>query len=136
MSKELKAFREICKNLNSYEFTDEYKKNKKLIETKLKRLEELEKDKKYLEKEVERYSRLYENFKGGYIEQKTTLEEQDKILRIIKEKEVALDKLIHYLKINACDDSVLCWYNEYAVKFEDGKPLTQEEYDLLKEVLL
>lgn len=31
MSKSLKAFNKICKNLNSYEFTDEYKKNKKLI---------------------------------------------------------------------------------------------------------
>ena len=43
MSKELKAFRKICKNLNSYEFTDEYKKNKKLIEKSLKALEIIEK---------------------------------------------------------------------------------------------
>ena len=39
MSKELEAFRKICKNLNSYEFTDEYKNNKKLIEKELKAFE-------------------------------------------------------------------------------------------------
>ena len=43
MSKELKAFRKICKNLNSYEFTDEYEKNKKLIEKALERKEKSEK---------------------------------------------------------------------------------------------
>lgn len=36
MNKELKAFNKICKNLNSYEFTDEYKKGKKLIKEALK----------------------------------------------------------------------------------------------------
>ena len=40
MSKELRAFRKICRNMSSsYEFTDEYKKNKKLIETALKEKE-------------------------------------------------------------------------------------------------
>ena len=39
MSKELKAFRKICKNLNNYQSTDEYKKNKELIETTFKTLE-------------------------------------------------------------------------------------------------
>ena len=39
MNKELKAFKEICKNLNSYEFSDEYKKNKELIETAFKALD-------------------------------------------------------------------------------------------------
>ncbi len=41
MSKELRAFRKICRCLSSsYEFTDEYEKNKKLIETALKEKEE------------------------------------------------------------------------------------------------
>ena len=39
MSKELTAFTKICKNLNGYEFTDEYKKNKEIIESTLKALE-------------------------------------------------------------------------------------------------
>ena len=46
MSKELKAFRKICKNLNSYEFTDEYKENKKLIEKALEHKEKSEKAEK------------------------------------------------------------------------------------------
>lgn len=42
MSKELRAFRKICRCLSSsYEFTDEYKKNKKLIEEALKNYQEL-----------------------------------------------------------------------------------------------
>lgn len=41
MSKELQAFRRICNNLNSYEFTDECKKNKKLIENAFKDYENL-----------------------------------------------------------------------------------------------
>lgn len=43
MNEELKAFRKIRKNLNSYEFTDEYKKNKKLIEESLKAFEIIKK---------------------------------------------------------------------------------------------
>ena len=48
MSKGLPAFKKICKNLNSYEFTDEYKEKKKLIE---KELFEREQHKK-IEKEL------------------------------------------------------------------------------------
>lgn len=58
-----------------------------------------------------------------------------KALEIIKKKRVAVDKLLFYLNTNACDDSILCWYNEYAVNFEEGRTLTEEEYYILKEVL-
>ena len=76
------------------------------IETELKRLEELEKDKKYLEEEIERYSRLYENFKGGYIEQKTTLEKQDEVLTIIKKYEVDVGWLMRCETLNEYNNCI------------------------------
>ena len=56
-------------------------------------------------------------------------------LKIIIDKRVNVDSLLYYLKTNACDDSVLGWYNEYIVEFDDKRTLIQEEYNLLKEVL-
>ena len=38
--KELEAFKKICRNLNGYEYTEEYKKYKKLIEETLKKYNE------------------------------------------------------------------------------------------------
>lgn len=43
MIKELQAFRKICKNLNSYEYTDEFKVTKNTIETALKEKEKQDK---------------------------------------------------------------------------------------------
>lgn len=54
-------------------------------------------------------------------------EKQDEILRIIKEKRVDIDMFMK------CED--LDSYN-YNIMYWHGNTLTQEEYDLLKEVLL
>ena len=94
MSKELTAFRKICKNLNSYEFTDDYKNNKKLIEKSLKALE------------------------------------------IIKKKMVNLDDLndaIYEDNYHQNDEhNAIDIYNQNRFEY---KRLTQEEYELLKEIL-
>lgn len=63
------------------------------------------------------------------------IEKELKAFEIIKEKRIDVDSLLYYLKTNACDDSVLSWYNEYIVKFDEERILTQQELDLLKEAL-
>lgn len=110
MSKELEAFRKISKNLNSYGFTDEYKNNKKLIETELKRLETLE-----------HWNEVCED-KIATLE--ATNKRQSEILRIIKEKEPLLARLDLARNVEE--------YNEY---YCEDRQLTQAEFDLLKEWL-
>lgn len=89
MSKELRAFRKICKNLNSYEFTDEYKKNKKLIETTLKNYEELTSKPVILCGRTHGYTQaLIDTICKNYKEVKiTNLEDEKKVkaLEVIKE---------------------------------------------------
>ena len=131
MSKELRAFRKICKNLNSYEFTDEYKKNKKLIETALKNYAEL------TNKPVILYGRthghtqaLIDTICKNYKEVKiTNLEDENKVnaLEIIKKKEVNVAALLELDNLQQ--------YNNYCDMVGGCKKLTQEEYDLLKKVL-
>ena len=82
-----------------------------IIETELKRLEELEKGFKTLEKKIVRY--------------KKHIDKDNEILRIIKEKMVNLE----YLK--CCET-----YEQYKTICSYWNEITQEEYDLLREVLL
>lgn len=92
MNKELRAFRKICRNLNSYEFTDEYKKNKKLIETTLKNYEELTSKPAILYGRTHGHTQaLIDTICKNYKEVKiTNLEDEKKLkaLEIIKEKNV------------------------------------------------
>ena len=137
MSKELKAFRKICNNLNNYEFTDEYRENRNLIETALENYEKL------TSKPVILYGRthghtqaLIDTICKNYKEVKiTNLEDEKKLkaLEIIKEfirigfitisfkekQNFGEDETAYYVFVNG---------NQYRCK-------TKEEYDLLKEVL-
>lgn len=110
MSKELRAFKKICKNLNSYEFTDEYKKNKKLIEIALERLIELED--------------IFSEIKSG--EAVVVSAEKSVALEVIKEKLFYID---FKLLLSSTDYETYCF-------MVGNKKLTKQEYDLLKEVLL
>ena len=94
-----------------YGITEETAKQKyDIIETELKRLEELEK----------KYNALKEHHKAVV----DTTVKQDKILRIIKEKRVN----VHLLLLS---DSL----EKYNFKILPHRKLTQEEYKLLKERL-
>ena len=155
MSKELRAFRKICKNLNSYEFTDEYKKNKKLIETALKEKEQQDSVLKTL-KEVIAFAKKLPDIEfdddgniqgiigavGMNIQRQMENKEREllrkwvletcfpkelKALEIIKEKQVNIAALLEL-------DS-LQQYNDYCDMVGGCKKLTQKEYDLLKETL-
>ena len=77
----------------------------------------------------------WRHISNDYCEEYETVKKSLKALEIIKKKKVQVSNLLFYLKTNACDDSVLSWYNEYIVEF-DERTLTEEEFDLLKEVLL
>lgn len=139
MSKELRAFRKICRSMSSiYEFTDEYKKNKKLIEIALKNYEEL------TSKQVLLYGRtheeaqklidiIYKNYKEVKI---TNLIDENKVkaFDIIKEKNVNVRAFKKVLLMTQNDDVKLNSYNSQNHRYEDD--LTKDEFDLLKEVLL
>ena len=110
MAKELAGFKKICKNLNSYEFTDEYKKNKKLIETALKKQKQDENKLKALNiiiekdvnvywlryvlkrhKEVEPrplYSSAFEAYNNGVkVERRLTQEEFNSVKQVVCREE-------------------------------------------------
>lgn len=128
MSKELRAFRKICKNLNSYEFDDEYKKGKKLIETALKRLERINTIPHSVSKELGKPLKDNKRFINSTIEC-----ENIKALKIIKEKMVIPAYIINTKNVEEYNK----WLKQDTFRKEWLKRmLTQEEYDLLKEVLL
>ena len=119
MNKELKAFRKICKNLNSYEFTDECSQNKKLIETALKRLKNYEQNEDFREDVL------------NYV----FLNEQDKIKKL-RALEIIKELFIFSLEF---DESQNEWFlyvsnQEQYILFAKGTGI--KTYDLLKEVLL
>ena len=131
MNKELRAFRKICRNLNSYEFTDEYKKNKKLIETTLKNYEELTSKPAILYGRTHGHTQaLIDTICKNYKEVKiTNLEDEKKLkaLEIIKEKNVWFWVFRRTHNVNEYNEKVALYYPEC-------DELTQEEYDILKEV--
>lgn len=141
MSKELRAFRKICKNLNSYEFTDEYKKNKELIET-------------ALNEKVNIENRIDEIFENHNIKSFTELNE-----RLCDYNELKFDDDIKQKKLKALEviksscefDFIESSVNEKTtyeihIRPKNKEQLlfnclaiflkTKEEFDLLKEVLL
>ena len=134
MSKELRAFRKICKNLNSYEFTDEYKKNKKLIETALKNYAELTNRPVILCGRTHGYTQaLIDTICKNYKEVKITNLEDEKKLKVLE----IIKELFDF---------------DFAIRFGDNQPMikitnkrngqywelpeTTEICDLLKEVLI
>lgn len=135
MNKELKAFRKICQNLNSYEFTDEFKKNKKLIETTLKNYVELtSKPFILLGRTHGEAQALIDYICKNYKEVKITNlvdEKKLKALEIIKEKMVYIEVIKYALKNNYD-----CGYYNMTMDKLTERYLTEQEYDLLKEVLL
>ena len=60
------------------------------------------------------------------------LEKQDKILEILKNKKVCIYVLLDFIRRCVEDNFILESYNHYV---KDDRRLTQEEYDLIKEVL-
>ena len=131
MSKELQALEEIQNykikfdanikyengNETQYRFEtikDMFLKQFAIIETALKRIPELERENFELSEQV-----------GMYATYKCEDEKKLKALEIIKEKEVDVFIFLHSGYLETYNDIV-----------EDNRKLTQEEYDLLKEVLL
>lgn len=122
MSKELRAFRKICRNLNSYEFTDEYKKNKKLIETTLKNYEELTNKPVILYERTHGSSQaLIDTICKNYKEIKITNLEDEKKLKALNEILALHDK---WLGNEMSDFEFFTLLNE-----------ARDKYGLLEEVL-
>ena len=93
-----------------------------------------------MSKEVEALDRLYDNvnwddyfFRGDASEDYDLIEKALKALKIIKEKKVDVEQIIE----NPDWDKVI-WYNTSftGILCEGWRMLTQEEYNLLREVLL
>lgn len=131
MSKELQAFRKICKNLNSYEFSDEYKKNKELIETALNEKVNIENrlDEIFENHNIKSFTELNERL-CDYNELKFDDDIKQKKLKafeIIKEKGVEVGLIRESLYTPS-------FYNSHFV--DTRRHLTQEDFNLLKEELL
>ena len=107
-----------------------------IIETALKRLEEIDKIFKKYDINDNWLDAALHVIKNHFPMNTEIQLKKLKALKIIKEKRVDVNSLLYYIKSNACDDSVVCWYNEYIIEFDDERILTHEDYDLLKEVLL
>lgn len=134
MSKELRAFRKICRNLNSYEFTDEYKKNKKLIETTLKNYEELTSKPAILHGRTHGHTQaLIDTICKNYKEVKVTNLEDEKQLKALE----TIRELFDF-------DFALRFPNNQPMLMITNKrtneyweiPIPKEKYDSLKKVLL
>ena len=98
-----------------------------IIETELKRLEEIDKNRQVIisQKELTKED-IIERIKNAPIIC-MPYSKQDEILRIIKEKGVDVGVLQHCLTLADYNNSI-----EYELAY---KPLTKEEFDLLKEWL-
>lgn len=152
MSKELEAWKELenqyrglISNTDIPKLREDEKQRLKIIETALKRLEEYEntkfiaidslelQNKEWLKDFFEKPSPIFAD--ATPLEIKPIYSEQDakklKALEIIKEKSVD----VGFLQWHSSVDS----YNSYIVEHawtKHTKTLTQEEYDLLREVFL
>ena len=74
-----------------------------------------------------------ENGQTQLVHDLNTIKKELKAFEIIKNKKVDTDSIWYLAKNNHKE---LSFYNDYLNKFKGELPLTQEEYDLLKEVLL
>lgn len=61
-------------------------------------------------------------------------EKNEKVLEILKNKNVNIETLSYYLRQNVSDDQVLHWYNNYGIT-EDNHVLLKTEFNLIKEWL-
>ena len=86
------------------------------------------------------YISNFTNFQNGYYKDKLdSIEKELKTLEIIKEKKVDVDTLMFYMRQQPNNKWALNSYNNWVDHNginERKRLLTQEEYDLLKEVLL
>lgn len=119
--KPLRAFRKLCRNLyGSYEFTDEYKKNKKLVESSLKD-----------------YEKLINDFGADFLIQLLNTPydikyKKLKALEIIKEISKIYD--VEFCDNNQTMSFKIKLHNKFILETITIK--NKEEYDLLKEALL
>lgn len=121
MSKELEALEDIILYLNANEPKGLYCKNIEIIKVALKRLENYEGA-----WHNTNLKQIFISMEDWKIERK-----QLKALEIIKEKQVDIHNLIYSQSLEE--------YNTFAMKYNQelcNTLLTQEEYELLKEVLL
>ena len=70
-----------------------------------------------------------------YAREYNIIEKELKALEIIKNKEIDTKYLIRLWKTSEKSDKDILWKFNWYIRLEENK-LTQEEYDLLKEVLL
>ena len=148
MSKELEAYRRLCRHLDydndDYMFNGDYEEDNKVIETALKDYELAKQtkiitvDKEISDDDLEKLTsqRMFvDNSEQCEIKLLLNEEFQKKItaLEIIKDKKVDVPYIIE----NPGEKDVI-WYNTrfMGVLCEGWRMLSQEEYDLLREVLL
>lgn len=140
MNKALEAYESLCSHLDydndDYMFNGGYEEDNEVIETALKRLEEIDSRSSmrmenivpHLFEENEelkkRLNEMYELREHYHLDQKKL-----KALDIIKDKQVNISTL--FMCFERYD---LEKYNELVASCFDEKSLTQEEYELLKEV--
>ena len=147
MSKELEALNVLYKialNTNRHyqkkdKETDDYKErvefHKNIIETALKRLEEHDKIfKKYDINDIWLEPSLFVIKKHFPLDTETQLNKL-KALEIINKKNVCIVTLKDSDSLEEYND-VICYHKVRSMTFEKPKSLTQEEFDLVKEVLL
>lgn len=134
MNKELEAYRRLCIHLNykdDYLFNGGWREDDETIETALKEKENIEKT----------INELFSD--NGKVITTIDIKKQLKALVIIKEKMVNTAEFISYVKDTnhnyetyLLDYSQEYWYLHINDNNETSYCLTQEEYGLLKEVLL
>lgn len=135
MSKELKALEDIILYLNANEPKGLYVENIIIIKSALKRLQEIDTNtipnmkERYNECNIERI--IVRNERAKLYKENEKLK---RVLEIIKEKKVNVDILLDYIqRDNKLSLGALKTYN---LEVDKSKHLTQEEFNLLKEVLL
>ena len=133
MSKELKAFNGICCNTNqSY---PDFQKQRMIVETALKNEYEEKFDLIKQVRELKDENASLKSFNSKLWVERQDNEKKLKALEIIKEKRVDVCYFMNCRTLEEYNDDVL---GSYAYEKDDAEQrmLTQEEYDLLKEVLL
>lgn len=125
MNKGLEALKEL-KYVHDTECGEDKSVNERftLIETELKRLEELETRFATLKTNYNMVNDLCKQYCDECVKQR-------KILRIIEEKRVDFGILPYCLDLETYNNAIVVNGNEWT----NYKPLTQEEFDLLKEWL-
>lgn len=123
---ELKALNDLRNCLQAYytmENVPSLDENLNIIEKALKEYKELKQD--------------YAMLKEEYALYRKDTEKQIKALEIIKEKRVNVDNFLSFIRKETTYEDYLIKHNKFVItKITFKEKLTQEEYDLLKEVLI